>query len=291
MRQFAPAKLNLYLHITGKRADGYHKLDSLVAFAGAGDEIRLEPATEFGLVIEGPQAAILKKEPPESNLIVKVARSLAELVGQPLHVKLTLIKNLPVASGIGGGSSDAAATLRVLAQHWRLAADDPRLLQAAALYGEDIPVCLRPETCYITEDGVMPGPPLPHCNIVLVNPNKGLPTAEVYKARQGPFSSAAQLQETPENAAALALALQARHNDLAGPASRLMPEIRTVLDELVASKQCLLARMSGSGATCFAFYPDRQSARSAAAEIFAKHPNWWVVPSHIPCHNDPRRES
>jgi 4-diphosphocytidyl-2-C-methyl-D-erythritol kinase len=140
----APAKLNLYLHITGRRADGYHDLDSLVAFAGVGDEIRVERADEFKFVLEGPLATTLKNEPAESNLAVRAAFSLAELVERKPDVKLTLGKNLPVASGIGGGSSDAAAALRALARLWQLSASDPRILEAAQKHGQDVPVCLKP---------------------------------------------------------------------------------------------------------------------------------------------------
>ena len=140
---FAPAKLNLYLHITGRRADGYHDLDSLVAFAGVGDEIVLEDAPRFDFIIEGPQAAHLKGESSDDNLVVKAVKSLAALVDKPLNVKMTLIKNLPVASGIGGGSSDAAAALRALAQHWKIPPSDPRLFEAAAQHGQDVPVCLQ----------------------------------------------------------------------------------------------------------------------------------------------------
>lgn len=290
LREFAPAKINLYLHITGRRPDGYHILDSLTAFAGVGDEIRLEPAPRFDFIVDGPQADLLKQEPPEKNLAVRAAQALAERCGKKLDLRLTLIKNLPVASGIGGGSSDAAATLRVLASNWNIAADDPSLAAVASTCGQDVLVCLNPENCYITADGTAMGPELPHTNIVLVNPGKALATADVYKTFKndgGIFSGAAQFSETPPDATALAAMLKTRANDLAKPALRLMPGIGEVLTALEKSDP-LLARMSGSGATCFGLYPDRDSARRAAADILTAHPDWWVIQSHIPSRRDRR---
>ena len=280
IREFAPAKINLYLHITGRRPDGYHMLDSLVSFAGAGDEIRLEPAPRFDFIIDGPQAGALKKEPADKNLVVRAAQALAELTGKSPDVRLTLIKNLPVASGIGGGSSDAAAALRVLALHWGIAADDTRLHEAAADCGQDVLDCLKAEKTYITADGTAPGTSLPLCHTVLVNPGKALATADVYQACRECsrfFKSGASFEETPEDPAQLAVMLKARHNDLAAPALRLMPEIKDVLDALDGSADCLLARMSGSGATCFGLFSSRDSARRAAAVILEAHPGWWVV--------------
>lgn len=289
---FAPAKLNLYLHITGRRADGYHDLDSLVAFAGCGDDVRLEKAGHFEFVIEGPQAAALKDENTESNLAVKAARSFAALTGRVLDVKLTLIKNLPVASGIGGGSSDAAAALRVLAQHWGIAPDDPRLHTAAAQHGQDVPVCLHTIGNHITPAGTAPAPELPHTDIVLVNPGKPLPTPDVYRAYResgAAFSQPMPLTEPPKDSAALVTALQLRRNDLYPPALKLMPVIGYVIAALEKS-DALLARMSGSGATCFGLYADRAAARAAAASIFAQHPGWWVAQSYLPCRTDRRKK-
>src|SRR5580658_8303462 len=178
LREFAPAKINLYLHITGRRPDGYHILDSLAVFAGVGDELLLEPAPRFDFLVEGPQAALLKKEPIEANLVVRAAKMLAEKTGKLLDLRLTLIKNLPVASGIGGGSSDAAAALRLLAAHWGLAPGDPVPAQVAAACGQDVLVCFSPDSCYMTAEGPVPAPELPYTNIVLVNPGKALSTAD-----------------------------------------------------------------------------------------------------------------
>jgi 4-diphosphocytidyl-2-C-methyl-D-erythritol kinase len=292
LREFAPAKINLYLHVTGRKPDGYHELDSLVAFAGVGDDVLLEPADAFAFMVEGPQAAALQKEPPKDNLVTRAAMTLAELVEKPLNAKLTLIKNLPVASGIGGGSSDAAAALRALAIHWGLGSDDPRLYKAANRHGQDIAICLEADNAYLTPDGLDSGLPLPHTNIVLVNPNKGLGTADVYKAYRedgDAFSAEARFEREPQDTAELAAFLRLRHNDLTKPATHLMPEIGIIIGVLDASANCLFAAMSGSGATCFGLYPDRDSARRAASDILTAHPGWWVIQSHIPRARDRRQ--
>ena len=292
IREFAPAKINLYLHITGRRPDGYHQLDSLAVFAGVGDEVHLEPAPDFDFSIEGPQAEALKHEDTESNLAVRAMRALAERCGKELDLRLTLIKNLPVASGIGGGSSDAAAALRALATHWSISPDDRRLIEVAAQCGQDVPVCLGLANCYMTADGIETGPDLPHTDIVLVNPGTALPTAAVYKAYKEsgqPFSCRAVFESEPADAAELAALLKARRNDLAVPALQLMPGIGEVLKALESTPGCLLSRMSGSGASCFGLFSDRASARGAAASILAANQHWWVIQSSIPLCRDRRR--
>ena len=286
LTEFAPAKLNLYLHITGRRADGYHDLDSLAVFADVGDEIQLQPAEGFEFIITGPHAGNLNNEPIETNLAVKAAKSLAELVGKPLTgIKLTLVKNLPVASGIGGGSSDAAATLRILARHWGIAANDPRLAEAAKQHGQDVPVCLYVENNYITATGTAPAPAIPVCHAIMVNPNKGLSTPAVYKQfkqAEYPFSPLAQLTSAPVDFESLVSALKQRHNGLAQPAYDLMPEIKTILREIEQTNSCHLARMSGSGATCFGLYTSKDDAVQAANQIKGRNPSWWVAPCVLP---------
>ena len=280
IREFAPAKINLYLHITGRRADGYHDLDSLVAFASIGDEVAVRSGKGFRFEITGPQAKALENESSENNLAVKAALSLAELTDNKLDAILVLVKNLPVASGIGGGSSDAAATLRALARYWGLKQNDPRLMQAAAKHGQDVGVCVRIENTYMTATGVLPSPRLPRANIVLINPNKVLPTPTVYKEyREGgdKFSPLARFEKTPETVSEMVAMLKARGNDLYAPAVRMMPEIAEIISVLEASGECLLARMSGSGASCFGIFPDETSAKSAAHQIRVMRQKWWVV--------------
>jgi len=244
----------------------------------------LRPSAEFGFEIVGPQAAVLSHENPDDNLVVKAARSLAELTGNRLNVHLTLIKKLPLASGIGGGSSDAAAALRVLAQYWGLAKDDPRIEEAAARHGQDVPVCVKVENNYMTATGVAPAPKLPRAHIVLVNPNKALSTPSVYKEyRNGgdAFSPLSRLAQAPINLEELIGALQSRGNDLYAPACRLMPEIADIIEVLRKTENCLLARMSGSGATCFGIYVDAISAQVAAEKIRVEHSTWWIEPGEI----------
>lgn len=287
LHEFAPAKLNLYLHVTGRRADGYHDLDSLVAFAGIGDELRLEPAPHFSFVIEGPQAPALEGHPPDNNLVVKAAHALAELVHKPLALKLTLVKILPVASGIGGGSSDAAAALRLLARYWGLKPNDQRLTEAALPLGQDVPVCLTIENNYITTTGTSAAPPLPKVGVVLVNPNKALPTPAVYATYRDagyPFSPKAQLTDAPANQPSLIAALLTRGNDLYRPACDLMPEIKEIVRALDRSGS-LLARMSGSGATCFGLYDSEATAQKVAGLLKAHNPTWWVMASTLPWTN------
>ena len=278
LHEFAPAKLNLYLHVTGRKEDGYHELDSLVAFASIGDEVALRKAKGFRFEVTGAQAGVLAQD-DEENLVVKAAQFLAQIIGHELDTHIVLAKKLPIASGIGGGSSDAAAALRLLALHWNLAQDDPRLMQVARRLGQDVGVCLRVENKYMTALGVLPADKLPRADIVLINPGKGLATPAVFKAYKessGFFSPLSRLQKTPENLDELIAALKERTNDLYAPACRLMPEIAEIISVLEATPECLLARMSGSGATCFGIYADAAAAHSAAAQIRAVRPRWWV---------------
>lgn len=284
----APAKINLYLHVTGRRDDGYHLLDSLVAFTNVGDEMGLEKAPSFAFEMKGPMASVLAGEDPEKNLAVRAARILAQTVHKPLDVKLTLTKNLPVASGIGGGSTDAAAALRLLASHWGLAPDAPVLHEIAASLGQDVPCCIAARSCYFRGIGDVtdPAPPLPHTDLVLVNPNKALPTPSVFKARTGAFAPEARLERAPETAQELAALLASRTNSLSEAAQTLCPEIAEVLQALDRQESCLLSRMSGSGATCFGLFPDRATARMAAAAIYKERPDWWVVPASFPAESE-----
>lgn len=257
---FAPAKINLTLHVTGRRADGYHLLDSLVVFADAGDRLRLDPDGELSLTVTGPMAAGVPSD--GGNLILKAA----QLAGAQRGA-FTLEKNLPAAAGIGGGSSDAAAALRALG-----AAD----ADADALsLGADVPVCLLARAARMTGigEGLQPLDGLPELPAVLVNPRLEISTPAVFKAlarRDNP-----PMGDIP---AGLALPefcrwLAAQRNDLEAPARALQPEIAEVLTALSGA---VLARMSGSGATCFGIYPSRAAAEAAAAQLSAEHPGWWV---------------
>ncbi|HEY5208054.1 MAG TPA: 4-(cytidine 5'-diphospho)-2-C-methyl-D-erythritol kinase [Stellaceae bacterium] len=275
-RCFAPAKLNLYLHVTGRRADGLHYLDSLVAFADIGDEIQVAPAPVTSLTVTGPFAASLDGA-PRDNLVWRAADALASRLGRHDGAAITLVKNLPVASGIGGGSSDAAACLRALAAMWNCP-DRYLLMAVAATLGSDVPACLvaRPVWLGGIGDEVAPAAPLPACGIILVNPKIPLPTAAVYRVFGGEFSLRRRFN-IPSDIFEFSTILSDHDNDLTGAAIGLMPAIGAVLARLARADQCLLARMSGSGATCFALFPDHAAAIAAADTLRAERSNWWVA--------------
>lgn len=267
---FAAAKINLTLHVTGRRADGYHLLDSLVAFAGVGDRVTAAPASMLQLQVTGPAAAGLDGD---DNLVLRAARAFAAGQG----AALTLDKHLPVASGIGGGSADAAATLRVLATLWRQPL--PSAAQVLAL-GADVPVCLAGEVCRMRGIGevLQPVPPLPPVWAVLANPSVAVATPAIFAAlhrRDNPPMP----DRIPGFADAKALAdwLAGQRNDLQVPAVALAPGIAAVLAGLAALPGALLARMSGSGATCFALFADPQAAATAAQLMRNCQPAWWIA--------------
>ncbi|HEV2673809.1 MAG TPA: 4-(cytidine 5'-diphospho)-2-C-methyl-D-erythritol kinase [Aliidongia sp.] len=282
----APAKLNLTLEVVGRRADGYHLLDSLIAFTEYGDTLTAREADELTLALDGPFGRILVGDPAE-NLVLRAARLLAAEAGVAPRATLALTKRLPVASGIGGGSSDAAATLVALAALWRLAPDAGDLARLALRLGADVPVCLAARTARLEGIGerIAPAPPVPAAPIVLVNPGVGLPTPKVFQARRGDFSKGAGaggvLRSSPTDAAALADALRPYGNDLTRPAVELLPVIGQVLARLEAASDSLIARMSGSGATCFALFPTAAAATAAAAAIAAAEPGWWAVATRL----------
>jgi len=274
----APAKLNLYLHVVGRRPDGYHLLDSLVAFADIGDDLTVYPAPELTLDLAGPFARDLGGD-PRDNLVWRAAELLAQRLGRAASARIHLEKNLPVASGIGGGSSDAAAALKALDGLWQGGLGQGRLAGLARGLGADVPVCLAGKTSWLGGIGeeVAPAPKLPRTWLVLVNPGKALPTADVFKARRGPYAEPARFVRAPANAAALAALLKSRGNDLTNAALALVPEIGTALELLEACPGALIARMSGSGATCFALFATRANAAAAARRLKSQKPGWWVA--------------
>jgi 4-diphosphocytidyl-2-C-methyl-D-erythritol kinase len=277
IEEFAPAKINLYLRITGRRDDGYHFMDSLVAFASIGDIISLTAADDYSLTIEGPMAVDLAREDPDKNLISKALRLLADHLGRRPAVAVTLQKHLPIASGIGGGSSDAAAALRAAAKLWDVPVDDPCLYTIAAKVGQDIPACVALRPCYFegVGDVVSEGPALPPVGIILVNPLIPLPTPDVFKARHGDFSKPNRLPKAPMNATELSHYLLERGNDLTDPAAWIVPEIPKVLATLRAHTT-LYSGMSGSGATCFGLCENQQAAIDLQETLQKQHPNWWI---------------
>lgn len=267
--EFAPAKINLTLHVTGQRPDGYHLLDSLVAFADIGDTIEATPSQALSLMTEGPEGAGLAKEP--DNLVLQAARYLDAGRGAAMR----LVKHLPVASGIGGGSADAAAALRALARLWNCPLPDAAETLAI---GADVPVCLDPVPRRMSGTGgiLASVPALPDIDLVLVNPRVRVSTPAVFGAlknkRNAPMPD--DLPGWTDHRDFIAW-LKSQRNDLQPPAMAGAPIISEVLAAL-DSAGCHFARMSGSGATCFGLFPpDGQSAAAAAARISAEHTDWW----------------
>jgi 4-diphosphocytidyl-2-C-methyl-D-erythritol kinase len=275
---FAPAKVNLYLHITGRRDDGYHLLDGLVAFIDVGDRLTAEPAASLSLVVDGPEAPDLAAV-GDDNLALRAARLLADQAGITAGATLHLEKHLPVAAGIGGGSSDAAAALLALKRLWRISLENEALCALGARLGADIPACLYSRAVWVggTGERLEPAGPLPEAGILLVNPRRALPTAAVFAARRGPFGHVARFAPMPSKASAFARALIACRNDLTEAAIGLVPEIAAVLARLGRLPGSLLARMSGSGATCFALFDDCAAAEKARAVLAAAEPRWWCA--------------
>jgi len=283
----APAKVNLTLRVLGRRADGYHELDSFVAFAGVGDELSLIPSEPGGLQLSGPFAEGLSTGP--DNLVLKAERVLREEIAGLRSGSFHLVKRLPVASGIGGGSADAAAALRLLARLNDLPLSHPALLAAAGRIGADVPVCLEARARIMRGIGEQLGPVLrlPRLFALLVNPGVAVETAPVFRAlglqpgqgRAGGTEAADADKPAPATSAALISALAASGNDLEAPARAVAPVIGEVLSTLSALPGCRLARMSGSGATCFALFDDCRASAEAAKLLAHDRPDWWVKPT------------
>ena len=254
--------------MVGRRPDGYHLLDSLVCFTELGDELHLSPAETLSLEIDGPFAPALGST---DNLTVKAARLLDGQRGAALH----LVKNLPVAAGIGGGSADAAAALVGLSRLWNLPAPTPA---ASVALGADLPVCLADGPRFVGGIGeeLVPAPALPRAYLLLVNPRRPLPTIYVFRRYRRSFSAPGRFEAAPPDARALAVLLSERGNDLTEAALELLPEIAEILTALGGSSGCLLARMSGSGATCFGLFESPRAAAAAAATLQVGAPHWWV---------------
>jgi 4-diphosphocytidyl-2-C-methyl-D-erythritol kinase len=279
------AKVNLTLRVVGRRADGYHDLESMVAFADCADRLSLTPGPKLDLKTTGPLAQACGEA--ADNLVFKAARLLGERVPELKLGEFTLDKLLPVAAGIGGGSADAAAALRLLAKANGLAIDDARLIEVAQLTGADVPVCLASHACVMTGVGETLLPlSLPKIPCVMVNPRVAVATRDVFEAlglRNGELLVGAtdvmRATAWPEDGASVedwVEVLSSGANDLEAPATRLQPVIGEVLSALSATNGAWLARMSGSGATCFAIYENTAEAQRAAQKIQLDHPTWWV---------------
>jgi 4-diphosphocytidyl-2-C-methyl-D-erythritol kinase len=272
----APAKINLTLRVLGRRADGYHDIESLVAFAGVGDALTFTPGGDLALTVGGPTAAAAGDV--ADNLVLKAAHALAERVAGLRLGRFTLSKRLPVAAGLGGGSADAAAALRLLARANALAPDDPRLMQAARATGADVPVCLDPHTRLMRGIGDILSDPLdlPRLFTLLVNPGVAVATADVFAALAAPLAGQTAPTAQPLGPAALLAEIASGRNDLEAPAIELEPAIADVLAVLRKLPGCRLARMSGSGPTCFGLFDSSRAASAAARTLRVGYPAWWV---------------
>lgn len=278
LRVAAPAKLNLFLHVGDRRADGFHDLESLVAFTSCGDAIRLQPDSGISLSIDGPFGAKLPRG--EDNLALRAARMLAENNAEKTGARILLQKNLPVASGLGGGSADAAAVLRGLVRLWNLDITREALRGIGSALGADVPVCIASVPAWMEGRGerVRALPSLPRVGVLLVNPGVPVATIQVFAAlgpRRGPRMLS---PETPfDDCQALVRYLSETANDLEAPALTIAPAIGEVLLAINSLPDVRLARMSGSGATCFGLFPDEGAARTAGVLLRARHPGWWIA--------------
>jgi 4-diphosphocytidyl-2-C-methyl-D-erythritol kinase len=272
----APAKVNLTLRVLGRRADGYHELESLVAFAGVGDALTFVPGDALTLIVSGPTAPAAGDN--ADNLVLKAARALAERIAGLTLGRFALSKRLPVAAGLGGGSADAAAALRLLAKANGIALDDPRLMQAAQATGADVPVCLDPRPRVMRGVGDVLSAPLelPRLFAVLINPGVAVATRDVFSALAVPAAGETAPAAICTGASALLAEIARGRNDLEGPAIELEPAIADALAVLRNLPGCRLARMSGSGATCFGLFDSMDAARGAARRLRVGYPAWWV---------------
>jgi 4-diphosphocytidyl-2-C-methyl-D-erythritol kinase len=274
LTEFAPAKLNLALHVRRRRGDGYHDIETLFAFVDIGDRLTAAPADALSLTVTGRFAEDLSAE---DNLVIRAARMLADELGHDPAFAFVLDKTLPVASGIGGGSADAAAALRLLARAWNIPADHPVLDTCADRLGSDVPACLLSRTAIGAGRGealrLVPLGELDGAPVILANPGIALSTAQVFAAWDGINRGALPGGD------ATTILHQGR-NDLQPPATALVSEIAALID-VMASSGAQLARMSGSGATCFAIYGNEQSRDRALMQLRATHPSYWIEPASL----------
>ena len=280
---FAPAKINLYLHVTERLPNGYHALDSLMTFADIGDQIRIEEADEFAFEIDGPfagafEGADAKSGPDGSNLVVKAARALAAAASKSLNYKIILTKNLPLGAGIGGGSADAAAVLWGLLSKWDIPKNVPYLDELMVGLGADVPVCFWSRDKRVRGIGEIfdPVDALPEIPIVLVHPGKPCSTPSVFSNFKGTLKTVQAIPDHFENAEDLISFLRNQENDLSEAAQKIVPEIKNILSSLAGQDGCNLDRMSGAGSTCFGLFENENAAQNAAHNIKQDNPDWWV---------------
>jgi 4-diphosphocytidyl-2-C-methyl-D-erythritol kinase len=278
MQEIARAKLNLSLRVLGRRADGYHELESLVVFAQLGDTLTVMPAGDLRLSLTGPFASQLAAE--NDNLVLRAAYALQAVSVGSQGAHLMLEKNLPIASGMGGGSADAAAALRALRALWNVEISDAELHSIALKLGADVPVCLqsRPAIMRGIGERIVPLAGLPSFWMVLINPGVGISTADIFRRLDARTFTGEDGDATPTlgGLEELLAWLKDNPNDLQAPAISLAPVIGHVLQALQSAGSCRLARMSGAGATCFGLFAGEKDAANAAQRLSSDHPDWWI---------------
>ena len=284
---FSPAKINLYLHITGRLDNGYHTLDSLAGFVDIGDHLTIVPSDNFNFKIDGPfagsfHAKEMDSSPSSSNIAVKAAWDLSRAVQKVLNVDITLTKNLPLSSGIGGGSANAAAVVWGLLDFWDI---PPRSMiggdtieELTLKLGADVPVCFQCEPARMRGIGEVldPAPMMEEISIILIHPGKPCNTAQIFSHYLGEFRDQISLPHDLRDFDDFILFLQNQNNDLYAPACAVVPGIKNVISALNGYKGCAIARMSGSGSTCFGLFKDETDAQAAAQDIAEHNPDWWV---------------
>ena len=272
----APAKVNLFLHIFGKRSDGMHLLDSLITFAGIYDSITIKPSPELNLSLKGPFSN--KNISIKNNLVLKAAKALAKYSNIEPKIDIVVAKEIPVASGLGGASVDAAATLKLLTIYWDLNIGNKTLYNIAENLGADVPACLVGKT--IRAEGVgeilKEATELPPCWFVFVNPGIQLMTKEVFEIGLDKFNNKYKNEEYPDNIHELEKMFSKTQNGLLKSAIQLVPEIELVIKKLRDTENIIDARLNGSGATCFGIFPTENDAKTAAKTISKANPDWWI---------------
>ncbi len=269
----APAKINLYLHVTSRRSDGYHELDSLVTFCDLVDKITISPAADFSFSCMGPFSNSINRQ---DNLCIRAAKFFSERNGVNLCCDIHLEKNIPVAAGLGGGSADAAAVLRALENFYDVQVDAD-MTDMAHYLGADVPVCYGQSSAVMRGIGeICQNITLPDFWLVLVNPGKPCDTGAVFQGFSGEYAVILEAREHIQSISGLNQVLQDTTNQLQPSAETIVPDIKTIIEELSRQKEVLVARLSGSGATCFAVFEDRDAALSAAEKMKQKFPAYWV---------------
>ncbi|MCQ2913724.1 MAG: 4-(cytidine 5'-diphospho)-2-C-methyl-D-erythritol kinase [Alphaproteobacteria bacterium] len=285
----APAKVNLYLHVVGKRQDGYHLLDSLFVFTEFGDVISVEESDSFSLeVINSINKNNITKDETflsngPDNIVYKAAFALANKLNVECKAKIVLEKKLPLASGIGGGSTDAGATLIALQKLWKKELEKEELMKLALELGADVPSCIEKKPVQVSGIGEVleVAKKIPNMSILLVNPNKPVSTPLVFKTRKPVFSKPMPLTMAYSSVFEFVNQLKLRHNDLENAACELEPSVREVLNYFDKTENCLFRAMSGSGGTCFGIYKDIETANLAKERVCKAHPHWWVEATNI----------